>query len=63
MTLFLLAPFMHGATVSVASKTPLLAVGRLPLIMRLRVPVFRDPDDCNGALAELTLLKTDCRAD
>jgi hypothetical protein len=54
---------MHGATVSVASKTPLLAVGRLPLIMRLRVPVFRDPDDCNGALAELTLLKTDCRAD
>jgi hypothetical protein len=53
---------MHGATVSVATSAPLVAVGRPPLMTRLRLPLsvaLSDPAVGSGALRELALLSTE----
>jgi hypothetical protein len=60
--LFLLAPFMQGATVSVAISAPLVTVCRLPLSMRLMPPLGvreRDADEASGPLSEFWALRTE----
>jgi hypothetical protein len=60
--LFLLAPFMQGATVSLAIIMPLAALCRLPLSTVLSVPA--PIDDAAGRMALLDgELRTECKRD